>query len=82
MVDSSAIFYPTFPQRAASFRRAERAIQRKTDSSGNTHKIPQMSYLRRETPAIFRLQLIGSPIQMNKTHKTNKDADESEKADQ
>ena len=26
-------------------------------------------------------QLIGSPIQMNKTHKTNKDADESEKAD-
>ncbi len=31
------------------FRRAGRAIQRKTDSSGNTHKIPQMSYLRRES---------------------------------
>ncbi len=46
--------------------------------TGKTHKIPQMSYLRREsrnakhetrntkheTPAIFRLQLIDSPKQM------------------
>jgi hypothetical protein len=43
--------------------------------TGNPHKIPLMSYLRRETPAIFRLQLIDSPKQMNKY----KDADESDK---
>jgi len=43
------------------------ASPRKPYFTGKPHKIPQMSYLRRETPAIFR--------------QIKQDADESEKAD-
>ena len=58
----------------AGFVRAERAAILHGDYfTGKTHKIPQMSYLRYETPAIFR-HLIGPPKQTTNT----KNADESE----
>ena len=65
---------PTFSQRAVwrSVCRAERAaFPRKLYFTGKPHKIPQMSYLRRETPAIFS-HLIDSPKQMKQM---NKDAE-------
>ncbi len=49
----------------AGLVRAERAAILHGDNfTGNPHKIPLMSYLRYETPAIFRLKLIGPPKQM------------------
>jgi hypothetical protein len=47
----------------AGLVRAERAAILHGDFTGKTHKILQMSYLRYETPAIFR-HLIGPPKQI------------------
>jgi hypothetical protein len=44
--------------------RTGRDSPRRFHFMGKPHKIPQMSYLRRESPAIFRIQLIGPPKQM------------------
>ncbi len=48
---------PTFPQLAGSMfvtGRTGSVLPWKLYFTGKAHKIPQMSYLRRETPAIFR----------------------------
>ena len=63
-------FYPTFSQRAVRLSFVgSKAVQRKSKPSGNTHKIPFISDYRVVASAIFRLKLIGSPIQMNKWNK-------------
>ena len=53
-VDLSAIFYPTFSQRAVRLSFVgSKAVQRKSKPSGNTHKIPFISDYRVVASAKF-----------------------------
>ena len=65
---------PTFPQLAVSSGRTGSVLPWKDPKQWET-PINYQKCPTNETPAIFRLQLIGSPIKMNKY----KDADESDK---